>query len=104
MICEGVAVACAKRREALCFVRFMLEQMSVPALNTFGKMLRESKDLAKNLLLEALLNFHQSKPMLVSMKKPVELEPVNKIDEIRRFSNKALKLLKKIDGDTAEVQ
>ena len=28
---EGAAVACAKRRDALCFVRFMLEEMSVPA-------------------------------------------------------------------------
>ena len=46
MICEGVAVACTKRRDALCFVRFILEQMSVPALNTCGKMLREGKDLA----------------------------------------------------------
>ena len=34
MICEGAALACAKRRDALCFVRLMLEQISVPALNT----------------------------------------------------------------------
>ena len=38
MICEGVAVAYAKRRDALCFVRFMLEQISVPALDTSAKM------------------------------------------------------------------
>ena len=44
MINEGVAVACAKRRGALCFVRFMLEQISVI-----------------------------SKPMRTNMKKPVEL-------------------------------
>ena len=37
MICAGAAVACAKRRDALCFVRFMLEEMSVPALNTCAK-------------------------------------------------------------------
>ena len=30
MICEGAALACSTRRDALCFVRFMLEQMSVP--------------------------------------------------------------------------
>ena len=28
---EGAAVACAKRRDALCFIRFMIEQISVPA-------------------------------------------------------------------------
>ena len=31
---EGAAVACAKRRDALCFIRFMIDQISVPALNT----------------------------------------------------------------------
>ena len=36
--------------------------------------------------------------MLVNMKKPVELEPPNKIDEFRRFSNKELRLLKKSMG------
>ena len=36
---EGAAVACAKRRDALCFIRFMIEQLSVPALNTCVKML-----------------------------------------------------------------
>ena len=37
---EGAGVACAKRRDALCFIRFMLEQISVPALNIWAKMLR----------------------------------------------------------------
>ena len=34
-------------------------------------------------LLLALLDIHQSKPMRVNMKEPVELEPMKKIDEIR---------------------
>ena len=38
---EGAAVGCAKRRDALCFKWFMIEQVSVPALNTCVKMLRE---------------------------------------------------------------
>ena len=37
---EGAAVAFAKWRDALCFNRFMKEQISVPALNTCVKMLR----------------------------------------------------------------
>ena len=32
IIQEGAAVACAKRRDTLCFIRFMIEQISVPAL------------------------------------------------------------------------
>ena len=95
---EGVSVACAKWRDALCFIRFVLEQISVPALNTCAKMLREGNDRAKTLLLQALLDIHQSKPMRVNMKEPVELEPMKKIDETRRFSNKELRLTKESMG------
>ena len=83
---EEAAIACAKRRDALCFIRFMIEEISVPALSTCVKMLREGDERAKALLLLALLDMHQSKPMRVNMKDLVELEPMRKIDEIRRFS------------------
>ena len=95
---EGAAVACAKRRDALCFIRVLIEQISVPALNTCAKMLREGDERAKALLLLALLEMHQSKPMKVNMKEPEELEPMRKIDEIRRFSNKELRLTKESMG------
>ena len=36
--------------------------------------------------------------MLVNMKEPVELEPMKKIDEIRRFSNKEMRLTKESMG------
>ena len=95
---EGAAVACAKRRDALCFIRFMIEQFSVPALNTCVKMLREGDERAKALLLIALLDIHQSKPMRVNMKEPVELDPMKSFDEIRRFSNKEMRLSKESMG------
>ena len=95
---EGAAVACAKRRDALCFIRFPIEQISVPALNTCVKMLREGDERAKALFLLALLDMQQSKPMRVNMKEPEELEPMRKIDEIRRFSNKELRLAKESMG------
>ena len=95
IIQEGMAVACAKRRDALCFNRFLIEQISAPALNTCVKMLREGDERVKALLLLALLDMHQSKPMRVNMKEPEELEPTRKIDEIRRFSNKDLTFTKK---------
>ena len=94
IIQEGMAVACAKRRDALCFIRFMIEQISVPALNTCVKMLKEGDERAKALLLLALLGMHQSKPMRVNMKEPEELEPMRKMNEIRRFSNEELRLTK----------
>ena len=95
---EAATVACAKRREALCFVRSMLEKISVPALKTCAKMLREGNDRAKTLLSQAILDRHQSKPMRVNMKEPVELEPMKKIDEVRRFSNNERRLAKESMG------
>ena len=95
---EGAAVACTKRSNALCFVRFMIEQISVPALNTCVMMLREGDERAKVLLLLALLDIYQSKPMRVNMKEPVELEPMKIIDKIMRFSNKELMLSKESMG------
>ena len=98
IIQEGMAVACAKRRDALSFIRFLKERISVPALITCVKMLREGNERAKALFLLALLDMHQSKPMRVNMKEPEELEPMRKIDEIRRFSNKELRLTKESMG------
>ena len=72
----------------------MKEQISAPALNTCVKMPRECDERAKALLLLALLYIQQSKPMRVNMKEPVELEPMEKIDEVRRFSNKKMRLTK----------
>ena len=96
---EEAAIACAKRRDALCFIRFMTEQISLPALSACVKMLREGDERAKVLLLlAALLDTHQSKPRRVNMKESVELEPMRKIDEIRRFSNKELRLTKESMG------
>ena len=58
----------------------MVEQISVPVLNTYTcvKMLREGDERAKDLLLLAMLDLHQSNPMRVNMKEPVELEPMRK--------------------------
>ena len=59
LICEGAETASAKWR----------------ALNTFTKMLREGSAVARTLLLQALLDIHQTKPLRVNMKEPLKLEP-----------------------------
>ena len=68
------------------------------ALNTCVKMLREGDERTEALLLFALLDIHQKKPMRVKMKEPVELEPMKKIDEIGSFSNKEMRLKKESTG------
>ena len=70
---------CNTERRSL-FRPFMLEKMSLPALNTCAKMMGEDSDLAKTLLLQALLDTHRSTPLRVKMKEPLELEPLKKIE------------------------
>ena len=104
MICEVAAVACVKRRYALFFTRLFLNQMSVPEINIFVVTLKEGSELAKTLLVQALVDIYQSKPLRRNMKEPVELEPLRKNGEIRQFSNKELRLTKYSILDTAEVR
>ena len=68
---------------------------SCGTVNTCAETLRERSELAKTLLLQALLDTHQSKSLRVKLKEPVELEPLRKIEEIRRFSNKSIVSRKK---------
>ena len=91
---EAGAMACAKRRDALCFIRFMLKQMPATALSTCAKVIQEGCEPKRTLMLQALVDVHQSKPMRVNMKEPEELESLRKIYEIRIYeiSNKELKL------------
>ena len=70
----------------------------MPSLITCVKMLKEGDEKAKALLLLALLDIHQSELMRVNMKEPVELEPMMKIDELKRFSRKELRLTKEYIG------
>ena len=65
---ERATVSYAKRIDALSFIRFMLEEISVPAMNTCAKSLREGNDRAKTLFLQSGVDKHQSKPMRVNMK------------------------------------
>ena len=62
MICEGAAVACAKKRDALCFVPFF----PVPALNTCTKTLANGSEKPITFLLQGLMNFHQIKLLRVN--------------------------------------
>ena len=70
----------------------------MPASNTCVEMLKEGAERAKAMLLLALFDIHQSKPMRVNMKEPVELEPVKTIDEKRRITNKEMRLTKEYMG------
>ena len=68
MIKKEATMACAKRRAALCFIRFMLEQMSAPALSTCSKVIKEGCEPKQTLLLQAPVDVNQSKLLRVNVK------------------------------------
>ena len=68
-------------------------------------MLKDGDERMKALLLLAFLDVYQSKSMRVNMKEPVELEPMKKIDELRRkLREPQTEALEGIYGSTAENQ
>ena len=89
---------CETERRSLFLPIHVKTKILVLALKACAKMHREGNARAKTLLLQALLDIHQITRMLVNMKEPVELEPIKKVDEIRRFSNKELRDTKESMG------
>ena len=52
-----------KEKDALCFIRFFLEQMLAPALKTYAKILNEGREPKITLLLLALVDNQHSKQL-----------------------------------------
>ena len=94
---EGAAVACAKRRDAL--FHSIHDRTNISAgVEHLCQDAKRRRRTSESLVLLALLDIHQSKLMRENMKEPVELEPLKKIDEMRRFSNKEMRLTKESMG------
>ena len=89
---------CETERRSLFLLIHVRTKILVLALKTCAKILREGNARTKTLILQALLDIHQIKPMRVNLKEPVELEPMKKILEQRS------KTYKGVNGSTAEVQ
>ena len=59
--CEGAAVALVKRRDAPCYDRLLLKQMSSIALNTCARLLKERVTLVKRYFYKHLWTLRASK-------------------------------------------
>ena len=72
---------CEKERRSLFRPVLVRTNIGTSAEN-LCQMLRKGSDLANTLLLQALLDFHQKKPVRVKNYEPVDLEPLKKFDEV----------------------
>ena len=93
---DDSAIAWAKRKDALCFVRFVVDRIPTPVLGECIKIIRQKGvDFERNFL-RALLELYQDMPLTVPNKESNDMESYRKLEEVRRYSNKELKVSREL--------
>ena len=93
---DDSAIAWAKRKDALCFVRFVVDRIPTPVLGECIKIIRQKGvDCERNFLI-ALMELYQDMPLTVPNKESNDMESYRKLEEVRRYSNKELKVSRKL--------
>ena len=65
---DDSAIALAKRKDALCFVRFVVDRIRIPVLEECVKTIRLGGVDRDRIFLRALLELHQDMPLLIPSK------------------------------------
>ena len=89
---DDSAIAWAKRKDALCFVRFVVDRIPTPVLEECVKTIRQGEVDRERKLLRALLELYQDMPLLMPSKESNDIESYRRLEEVRRYSNKELKV------------
>ena len=89
---DDSAIAWAKRKDALCFVRFVVDRIPTPVLGECVKIIRQEGVDCERYFLRALLELYQDMPLTVPNKESNDMESYRKLEEVRRYSNKELKV------------
>ena len=90
------AIAWAKRKDALCFVRFVVDRVPTPVLGECIKIIRQKGVDCERNFLRALLELYQDMPLTVPNKESNDMESYRKLEEVRRYSNKELKVSREL--------
>ena len=89
---DDSAVAWAKRKDALCFVRFVVDRIPTPVLGECIKIIRQKGVDCERNFLRALLELYQDMPLTVPNRESNDMESYRNLEEVRRYSNKELKV------------
>ena len=93
---DDSAIAWAKRKDALCFVRFVMDRIPTPVLGECIKTIRQGGvDFERNFL-RALLELYQDMPLVIPKKESNYMESYRRLEEVRRYSNKELKVSREL--------
>ena len=93
---DDSAIAWAKRKDAFCFVRFVLDRISTPVLGECIKIIRQKGVDCERNFFRALLELYQDMPLVVPNRESKEMESYRKLEEVRRYSNKGLKVSREL--------
>ena len=89
---DDSAIAWAKRKDSLCFVRFVVDRISTSILEECVKTVWQGGVDPEQIFLRALLELYQDMPILIHIKEFHDIESYRRLEEVRRYSNKELKL------------
>ena len=93
---DDSAIAWAKRKDALCFVRFVVDRIPTPVLGECIKIIRQKGVDCERNFLRALLELYQDMPLVVPNRESNDMESYRKLEEVRRYSNKVLKVSREL--------
>ena len=93
---DDSAIAGAKRKDALCFVRFVVDRIPTPVLGECIKIIRQKGVDCERNFLRALLELYQDMSLTVPSKETNDMESYRKLEEMRRYSNKELKVSREL--------
>ena len=89
---DDYAIAWAKRKDAFRFVRFVVDRIPTTVLEECVKTIRQGGVDRERKLLRALLELYQDMPLLIPSKETNDLESYRRLEEVRRYANKELKV------------
>ena len=89
---DDSAIAWAKRKDALCFTRFVVDRIITPVLGECIKTIRQGGVDCERNFLRALLELYQDMPLAIPNRESNEMESYRRLEEVRRYFNKELKV------------
>ena len=89
---DDSAIAWAKRKDALCFLRFVVDRIPTPVLEECTKTIQQERVDRERTFLRALLELYQDMLLLIPTKESNDVESYRRLEEVRRYSNKELKM------------
>ena len=89
---DDSAIAWAMRKDALCFVRFLVDRIPTPVLEECIKTIRRGGVDRERNFLRSLLEQYQDMPMPIPNKELNDLESYSRLEEVRKYSNKELQI------------